>query len=134
MASQTNGIFVMLIGLGALLTIIGAFVFFRMRRPAGRTLRSSGVVIEQEESDDDGTTVYSPIVKFTAHDGAETTFTDGHASNPALYKVGEAVEVAYDPANYRNARIASSFRRYMAAIVIIVLGLVMLAVGLAFVR
>ncbi|MBS1912230.1 MAG: DUF3592 domain-containing protein [Bacteroidetes bacterium] len=130
MASQLNGLFVMLVALGGLLILIGAFVFFRMRRPAGRTMRSSGVVIDQEEDESDGSPVYSPIVKFTAHDGTETTFTDEFASYPALYKVGERVDVMYDPGNFRNARIASGLRRHLLAIIILALGIGLLAVGL----
>ncbi|HVZ40110.1 MAG TPA: DUF3592 domain-containing protein [Candidatus Kapabacteria bacterium] len=130
MASQLNGFFVMLIGLGGLLVLLGAFVFLRTRRPEGRTQRSSGVVIDQEEEEDDGSTVYSPIVKFTAHDGTETTFTDAFASYPALYKVGEQVDVMYDPRNVRNARIASGLRRHLPAIILVVLGAALLIVGL----
>lgn len=133
-ASQLNGIFVMLIGMGGLLIILGAWVFIRTRRPQGRTLRSSGVVISLEESEDDGNTIFSPVVKFAAHDGTEITFTDDFGSYPALYKVDERVEVSYDPRNFRNARITSSIRRYLPALILLVLGAAALSVGLAFVR
>jgi hypothetical protein len=128
-ASQINGIFIMLIGIGALLMLIGVIVFFKMRGPSGDALMAEGVVVDQEEYDSDGVT-YSPIVKFTAHDGTEITFTDAVASYPALFKVGEQVKVRYDPKNFRNARIASSIRSHLTSIVILVLGGILLTVGL----
>src|SRR5438128_2302331 len=93
-ASQLYGVYVMLVGIGGLLILIGLLFYFKMRRPFSNALQAPGLVVDQEEYESDGVT-YSPIVKFTAQDGRERTFTDAVASYPALFKVGEEVRVYY---------------------------------------
>jgi hypothetical protein len=129
MESQVRGIYIVLIPIGALLVVIGALIYFRMRGSSGKTHVAMGVVVDQEESTSDDGVVYSPIVTFTAHDGTEATFTDSFASYPALYKVGDEVKVLYDPQSFSNARIAASVRRYLGAIIVGALGAIFIVVG-----
>jgi hypothetical protein len=129
MESQVRGIFIMLIPIGVLLVVVGVLMYFRMRGPSGRTHTAMGVVIDQDESTSDDDIVYSPIVKFTAHDGTEATFTDSMACNPALFKIGEDVKVLYDPKSFTNARITGSVRRYLGAIIVALLGVIALVAG-----
>jgi hypothetical protein len=128
-----NGVYVMLVGIGGLMILMGVFFYFKMRRPFANALQAQGVVVDQEEDDSDGVT-YSPIVKFTAQDGRERTFTDAVASYPALFKVGEQVQVYYNRENFDSARIGSSFRVYLGPVIVLLLGGVVLAIGLVGMR
>src|SRR6185295_4556319 len=122
--------FIMLTGIGVLLIVLGLFVLFWMRRNiSGQVLPATGVVIDQEETDSDGVT-YSPIVKFTAHDGTEIIFTDSISTYPAMFKIGQGVKVLYHPENFNQAHIASSVRRNLSTIILLLLGGILLTVGL----
>jgi hypothetical protein len=135
MESQTRPLFYMLVGIGGLLVVIAVVVYFRMRRSAsGSSLKATGVVVDLEEDESEGNTTYTPIVKFTAHDGTEVTFTDAISSDPPLFKVGEEVKVRYDSANFHNARITGTFRAHMVSIVLLLTGGVLMTIGLVALR
>jgi hypothetical protein len=79
-----------------------------------------GIVARMEESSDSegGCCVYSPVIEFAA--GGQTyTFEGGNASNPPQYKVGQRVNVRYDPADPNTAQVDSFFERWLFPIIII---------------
>jgi hypothetical protein len=80
---------------------------------------TSGIVTRLEESSDaESCCAYSPVIEFTA--GGQTyTFEGGNASNPPQYKVGQQVNVRYDPADPNTAQIDSFFERWLFPILII---------------
>lgn len=79
-----------------------------------------GIVTRMEESNDSegGCCVYSPVIEFAA--GGQTyTFEGDNASDPPQYKVGQRVNVRYDPADPNTAQIDSFFERWLFPIIII---------------
>ena len=79
-----------------------------------------GIVTRMEESSDSegGCCVYSPVIEFTA--GGQTySFEGDNASDPPQYRVGQRVNVRYDPTDPNTAQIDSFFERWLFPIIII---------------
>lgn len=81
---------------------------------------TTGIVVELEESNDSegGCCVYSPVVEFDA-DGQTYSFEGDNASDPPAYKVGEEVNVIYDPAAPATAQINKWSERWLFPIIIV---------------
>jgi hypothetical protein len=79
-----------------------------------------GIVTRLEESSDSegGCCVYSPVVEFQV--GGQTYTIEGdNASDPPAYRVGQQVDVLYDPSNPQTAQINNFFERWLFPILII---------------
>jgi len=81
---------------------------------------TTGTVVEMEESNttDGGCCVYSPVIEFNIN-GQTYSFDGGNASYPPEYKVGEVVDIRYDPVDPNTAQIDSYFERWAFPICII---------------
>jgi Protein of unknown function (DUF3592) len=102
------GAIVLLIGVGAL---TGGFFAWRSYADFNsRAVGAEGIVTDMAyqtpaKGKSDGT--YSPIVEFTAPDGAIVHITGSVSSNPPAYSRGDHVRVLFDSANPRIARLDS---------------------------
>jgi hypothetical protein len=74
---------------------------------------------------------YYPVVEFTGSDGQTVRFTDGAGSLPPDYQIGARVPVLYDPESNPPARIRSWKRLWFVPVLLVVIGLLPLAVFLA---
>ncbi len=73
---------------------------------------------------------YYPVVRFTTAQGRESIFTDGEGSFPAVYEVGEVVEVLYDPNDPADATIKSWLSIWFGPLWVTTIGLVpLLGIG-----
>lgn len=81
---------------------------------------TSGNVVRMEESNtsEGGCCVYSPVVEFHVN-GQAYSFEGDNASYPPEYKVGEVVDVRYDPLKPETAQIDSLFERWAFPVCII---------------
>jgi hypothetical protein len=94
---------ILLLG-GAGLLVLGGHLYRRTDAFLARAIRTPGVVVglaTHHSSDGD---TYAPVVEF-AHAGRIHKFKDSVSSRPASYRVGETVNVLYDPGDPRDARI-----------------------------
>ena len=74
---------------------------------AAREVRTSGAVTALTvRTDVNGDNLYYPVVTFALPDGARHTVQLTWGSRPPAYKVDQAVEIIYDPAQPDHARIA----------------------------
>lgn len=71
---------------------------------------------------------YGPVVRFRLRDGEERTFETGQGSSPPAFRIGERVEVLYDPRNPAKAMTRAPFQLWGWPIIIGAIGLA-LAVG-----
>ena len=126
---DTNALFVILLGIGALLLLIGLFLLIRTLGFVMRATSTEGVVIDLEETDNEGIS-YSSIVRFSTRDGQEITFTDSISTNPAMYSIGEQIKVSYLPDDPRKARIARPFRLFLVPMVLGAIASIFVAIGL----
>jgi hypothetical protein len=117
-------------GVGALLLLIGLFVWLRVRRFVAESLRARGQVVGFAESmGSKGGVTYAPVVSFTASGGEVFEFTDPLYSRPRGYDLGQQVEVLYHYQDHSRARLASPFRLYFVPGLLGFLGLVFTSVG-----
>lgn len=81
---------------------------------------TTGTVASMKEtSDADGSCcAYSPVVEFEAN-GQTYTIEGDNATSPPAYRVGQQVDVLYDPSNPQTAQINNFFERWLFPILII---------------
>lgn len=81
---------------------------------------TTGTVASMKETTDSdgGCCLYSPVIEFQA-DGRTYSFPGGTASYPPQYRVGQGVQVRYEPASPETAQIDNFFERWMFPILII---------------
>jgi hypothetical protein len=84
----------------------------------GITIPGTVVRLLEQSDSDGGCCTYVPVVDFEVNDQVYT-FEGDNASYPPAYRVGEQVNVRYDPANPSTAQIDSFFERWIFPIVII---------------
>ena len=98
--------------------------------------RVDGKVVDmtaRTSSDSSGTrsstsTTWYPTVDFTV-DGETHSFQGSVGSNPPAYEIGDPVEVAYDPEDPANARLASFWTAYFLPLVLCGIGVVFTPIG-----
>jgi hypothetical protein len=72
--------------------------------------RAPGTVVEVTQyRDSEGDNVYSPVVEYTLPSGRTVRFEEDLRSSPPSHRVGDEVEVLYNPENPEEARINSVF-------------------------
>jgi hypothetical protein len=74
--------------------------------------------MEESSLAEGGCCVYSPVVQFEVK-GQSYTFDGGNASDPPAYRVGQEVDILYDPLDPNTAQIDSLFERWAFPICII---------------
>jgi hypothetical protein len=78
---------------------------------------------------DYNSTTYCPLVIFTTKTGQKLTLDSEVCSSPADYKVGDELQVYYDPQNPANAQIKNFWSQNLQAVSIGALGLPFFALG-----
>lgn len=98
----------LLVGIG--LCAGGAYWGWLTQRFAQTAATAPGTVVELvRHSDSEGGDSYSPVVEFTLPSGRTVRFEENISSNPPSHRVGESVDVFYNPENPSDARINSTF-------------------------
>ena len=92
---------------------------------------AEGTVTEllEKRDKDDGSITYTPVVGFTADNGAAISFTSSFSSRPAAYDVGEKVEVLYAPEDPNDARIRGFSSLWLGPTIMGGIGLVFAGIG-----
>jgi hypothetical protein len=117
--------------LGGLLVLIGVFLFFRTKMFIGKAQEVKGTVIQlvfSQGSEDGGG--YSPVYQFKTLEGQDIMVQDSLSSNPPGFKVGQEIQVLYDPENPRKARIKKWMNLYFMPVLFGGLGLIFGGVGI----
>lgn len=86
-------------------------------------MRTSGTVVENRELQDSEGRSYTPIVEFQA-DGRAIRFEGQNSSDPPAYRVGQRVEVIYDPAQPERARIYRFSELWLAPLLLTLVAVV----------
>ena len=103
------------LGVGALLPAV--FFWRRTRRFIRESAEACGEVVRLQESVDDGSPIYAPVVRYTAADGVARQFVHHTASRPPAYAVGQRVGIRYHRERPADARMAGSASLYLGAII-----------------
>ena len=107
--------------LGLPFLVIGGVELAKMAQRVSASERVVGTVVDNLRETFGEGTAYVPVVEFvTVGEGEVVRFTDGIGSEPAQFEVGEQVEVVYDPATPRDARVATWMRLWFAPTLLVV--------------
>ena len=121
---------IIFLGVG-LLMLFGALMFWNKTRGfLSRAHQASGTVVELIETrDNEGSSMWKPVVAFTDDNGHKTRFTDSVSSRPAAYDVGEAVTVLYLPGKAGEAHIKGFSSLWLGATILGGLGVIFTGIG-----
>lgn len=92
------------------------------------SIHRSGLVVANVLQSGGGGSVYQAQVAFKTPDGVAIRFTDARASYPALYQIGDTVQVFYKSNTPQSAQIYSLGHLYLIPFIFCLLGLVPLIV------
>ncbi|MBE9007382.1 DUF3592 domain-containing protein [Fortiea sp. LEGE XX443] len=101
-------------GIGSIFMITGIIIGVNTRNFIGKSISAQGTVIDlvrhtSRGSNGYSSTVYYPVIKFTASSGEPTEFEANSGSNPPAYTKGQQVEILYNPQQLKSATINSWF-------------------------
>lgn len=126
--------------LGTFFVVLGIRTLRQRRQFVERGSATFGVVVDlavrrtRRHSKRGGSrSLYHPVVEFTARGDDVMQFTSEFGTMPAWYKVGQQVQVLYDPENPQKAEIQSGCALWSGGIVFMVLGGVFACLGWAMV-
>lgn len=119
------------LGFAVLFGAIGAAIGLQQARfESGAMLAQAEVVAMVAVRNDDGQTLYRPEIAYMTASGESVRVVTGAASRPPAYKVGQRVEVRYDPARPNEPVIDSFGERWLMPLVFGGLGMLFLLIGL----
>ncbi len=120
-----------LMALGVVLVIAGAFWFQHQTAFLARALIAHGIVVRNEASEDsDGKASYHAVFAFTDRNGRELTVQDSVGTSPAWFSSGDKVKVFYAPENSADAKLDRGMWNWLVPLLIAALGTLMLSAGL----
>jgi hypothetical protein len=88
-----------------------------------------GKVVGMRPHRSDRGTTYAPVVEFQPASGARQTFEESTSTSPPAYRLGEAVEVLYDPSDPTDARLRGLFSLWGGSLILGGIGAVFALVG-----
>jgi hypothetical protein len=116
--------------LGGLLLVIGLFFFMRIRRFLASAKEVKGTVIQMAyRSSSDSGGGYAAVYQFRTLDGKTIVAQDSLTTNPPRHKVGQELDVLYDPEDPNRAYIKSFMSLYFLPALLGGLGVVFGGVG-----
>jgi hypothetical protein len=99
---------IILLVLSVLFWVLGIYFAIGAADFQDRAVKTTGTVVELAESESDGDVLYKPVVSFSDQQGGEHRFTSSFASRPPRYRVGEQVDVLYDPDDPSDASLGAA--------------------------
>jgi len=118
-------------GLGVLLLLIAGLLYLGEASFLRRAERATGTVVVLYRSiGDEGGNSYCPVFQFTAADGEVVTYRGNVCASPPAYKVGDRVELFYDPGNVEHVQMNNFWSKYVGVFVLGVIGAPFTLLGL----
>ena len=107
---------ILVLGFGFVGFVLGGLAVFFLIRTRAFIIRSREAKATVTQmvftSDSEGGGGYSPIYRFRTLEGQEIEASESLSSNPPQFKVGQVIDVLYDPDNPSKARIKKWFNLY----------------------
>ncbi|APB33072.1 hypothetical protein GlitD10_0758 [Gloeomargarita lithophora Alchichica-D10] len=114
-------------GIGSIFLALGFGFFQHTRSFLATAATTTGEVIALERRR--SSNVYYPVVKFVGSDGEPVRFEGQVGSTPPAFRVGQMVEVLYNPAQPQSARIRSFMELWFGATIFAGIGGVFFLIG-----
>jgi hypothetical protein len=120
-------IFSFWLGLGLLFLGLTFYFWSDTQSFLGKAVPTAGTVLQMEAIDDEGS--YAPVVGFQTLTGQKIEYHSNTSTNPPAYKVGDKVNVLYDPANSSNVRINDFISLWLLVLILGIMGSIFTAIG-----
>ncbi len=115
------------LGVAAFGLFAGAvWAYFRQKSQMESRAPAAGTVVELvlRSTTPGRTGIYCPVVEFTTTAGERIRFTSDFGSRPASHKIGQTVNVRYDPADPQKAEIESGMTTWLSSLILGFMGLI----------
>jgi len=116
-------------------TLIALALFFliRTRLFISKSQQVKGTITQMVYTSDADGGGYSPVFRFRTLDGREVEASENLVTNPPQFKVGQTVDILYDPENPNRARIKKGFNLYFVPGLLGCMGLLFGCIGIVFI-
>jgi hypothetical protein len=112
-------------GVGFLLMALALIFLVRTRILNSNSQQAQATITQMVySSDSEGGGGYTPVFRFRTLQGQEVEVSGGLRTNPPQFKVGQTIDVLYDPDKPQKARIKKWFNLYFVPALLGFLGLV----------
>jgi hypothetical protein len=114
---RTSGLILLLVGV----IIFGVIMVINYIQTsfANSALPATGRVVELDESCDSDGCSYSPVIEFVTKDEQTSRFESNYSEAPPRFRVGESVEILYDPNDPTRGEVASYLNFWTNPIMVI---------------
>lgn len=113
-----------MVGLG--LIAAATWTYYNQQNKMAKNVGTLGIVVDltRELMDPGSPGVYCPIVEFTLPSSEKIRFTSKFGSRPASHKVGQSVNVRYDPVDPQNAEIDTALSNWLVPGILAFIGII----------
>jgi hypothetical protein len=122
-------------GMAAFGFLAGAvWTYFKQKSQMESRVATTGTVVELvlRSTSPGRTGIYCPVVEFNAPPGQTIRFTSDFGSRPAGHRVGQSVNVRYDPNDPQKAEIESGMTTWLVPLILVFMGLIACCLTVAF--
>lgn len=117
--------------IGLLLIIGGAYWTYDVKTLIDKAIRTNGTIVSQvSERNSEGQTMYRAVVQFRPYRQEAVQFKDSTSSSHPSWKVGDKVQVYYDPDNVDDAMVDGGLFNYLVQSIMLLVGAMLLLLSL----
>jgi hypothetical protein len=112
-------------GFAAVGLLVGAvWSYFKQKRQMESRVPATGTVVElvHRSTTAGRSGIFCPVVEFSVPSGEQVRFTSDFGSRPASHKVGQTVNVRYDPVEPQKAEIESGMTTWLVPLILVFMG------------
>lgn len=130
----TNLIFIIF---GALTVVGSIYLFINTFLFMNNALKAEGTVVDLIQQGPINKKVIFPVIKYMTQSGSETSTKSNVASSAGkallknnVYKIGENVQILYDPKNFNNLKINNFSSLWLGPIALFLFGMLFFLIGI----
>ena len=122
-------------GISALGLLGGAlWAYFKQQRQMEKRVAAIGTVVEltSRVTASGRANIICPVVEFPVPSGETIRFTSDFGSLPARHKIGQSVNIRYDPVDPQKAEIESAMNLWLIPLILVFMGVIACCLAMAF--
>ena len=122
-------------GISALGLLGGAlWAYFKQQRQMSSRLAAIGIVVEltSRVTASGRANIICPVVEFPVPSGEKVRFTSDFGSLPARHKIGQSVNIRYDPVDPQKAELESAMNLWLIPLILVFMGVIACCLAVAF--
>jgi len=110
------------------------WAYFGQQHKLENRVASVGTIVEltTQTTASGRSSIICPVVEFTTPSGEKIRFTSDFGSRPAGHKVGQSVNVRYDPVDPQKAEIDSAMNLWLAPLILVFMGVIACCLAITF--